>query len=39
MFIQIHSILQAVPSAVPDSQPRGEGSVLVAKGGELQDVP
>lgn len=39
MFIQMHSILQAVPSAVPDSQPRGEVSVLVAEGGELRDVP
>lgn len=27
------------PSAVPDSQPQGEGSVLMAEGAETQDVP
>lgn len=39
MFIQPCSILQAVPSALPDPQPQGEGSVLIAEGAELQDVP
>lgn len=50
MFIQTRSLLQTVPSAVPDplqtvpsavpdSQPQGEGSVLVAEGAEPQDVP
>lgn len=31
--------LQTVPSAVPDSQPQGEGSVLMAEGAEPHDVP
>lgn len=50
LFIQTRSLLQTVPSAVPDplqtvpsavpdSQPQGEGSVLVAEGAEPQDVP